>query len=119
MIDQIHEVTKQYTNEKPSATKLTQLRASSRMKRGYVHNNFSHKGKRIRPKCKLGFFLDCKREKKFSDGDTTNWSYKIKTTKESIFDTIPSLRIENLPERYFETLLKKSEKKQMNRMKKF
>ena len=64
-IDQIHEITKQYTNEKPSATKLSQLRASSRMKRGYVHNNFSHKRKRIRPKCKMGFFWTANEKKNF------------------------------------------------------
>ena len=45
----------------------------------------------------------------FSKGDTTNWSYKIYKITEIINDTIPSYRPDNLPERYNESLLKKTE----------
>ena len=41
----------------------------------------------------------------FSKGDSTNYSYKLYTITEVIHDTIPSYRIEYLPERYNETLL--------------
>ena len=45
----------------------------------------------------------------FSKGDTTNWSYKLYKITEIIEDTIPSYRLDNLPERYNESLLKKTE----------
>ena len=45
----------------------------------------------------------------FSKGDTTNWSYKLYKITEIINDTIPSYRIDNLKERYNESLLKKTE----------
>ena len=38
-----------------------------------------------------------------------NWSYKLYKLTEIINDTIPSYRIDNLPERYNEALLKKTE----------
>ena len=41
----------------------------------------------------------------FSKGDSTNWSYKIFTKTEVNHDTIPSYRINYLPERYNENLL--------------
>ena len=48
-------------------------------------------------------------KKTFSKGDTTNWSYKLYIITEIINDTIPSYRLDNLPERYNESLLKKTE----------
>ena len=45
----------------------------------------------------------------FSKRDTTNWSYRFCKFTEIINDTIPSYRIDNLPERYNESLLKKTE----------
>ena len=51
----------------------------------------------------------CRFEKTFSKGDTTNWSYKLYKITELIIDTIPSYRLDNLPERYNEALLKKTE----------
>ena len=44
----------------------------------------------------------------FSKGDTTNWSYKVYKITEIINDTIPTYHIDNLPERYNESLLKKT-----------
>ena len=45
----------------------------------------------------------------FSKGETTNWSYKLYKITEIINDTIPSYKIDNLSERYNESLLKKTE----------
>ena len=45
----------------------------------------------------------------FSKSDTTNWSYKLYKISEIIKDTIPSYHIDNLPERYNESLLKKTD----------
>ena len=39
----------------------------------------------------------------------TNWSYKLYKTTEIINDTIPSYKLDNLKERYSESLLKKTE----------
>ena len=44
-------------------------------------------------------------KKVFSKGDSTNWSYKLYTITQIFHDTIPSYRIEYLPERYNENLL--------------
>ena len=41
----------------------------------------------------------------FSKGDSTNWSYNLYTITETIHDTIPSKRIDYLPERCNENLL--------------
>ena len=45
----------------------------------------------------------------FSKGDTTDWSYKLYKITEIINDTIPSYHIDNLPERYNESFLKKTD----------
>ena len=39
----------------------------------------------------------------------TNWSYKLHKITEIINDTLPSYRLDNLKERYNESLLKKTE----------
>ena len=46
--------------------------------------------------------------KTFSKRDTTNWSYKLYEITETVNDTIPSYRIDDLPEIYNEALLKKN-----------
>ena len=48
-------------------------------------------------------------KKTFSKEDTTNWSYKLYKITEFINVTIPSYKIDNLPGRYSESLLKKTE----------
>ena len=48
-------------------------------------------------------------KKTFSKSHTTNWSYKLYKITEIIKDTIPSYKIDNLSERYNESLLKKTE----------
>ena len=45
----------------------------------------------------------------FSKSDTTSWSYKLYKITEIINDTIPAYKINNLSERYNESLLKKTE----------
>ena len=48
-------------------------------------------------------------KKTFSKADTTNWFYKLYKITENINDTIPSYKIDPLPERYNESLLKKTD----------
>ena len=47
-------------------------------------------------------------KKTFSKRDTTNWYQKYYKITEIINDTIPSYRIDKLPERYNEALVKKT-----------
>ena len=57
-------------------------------------------------KFKLGGLVRTADSKKvFSEGDSTKYSYKICTITEVIRDTIPSYRINYLPERYNQNLL--------------
>ena len=42
-------------------------------------------------------------------GDTANWNYKLYKITESNNDTLTGYRIDNLPERYNEALLKKTQ----------
>ena len=46
-------------------------------------------------------------ENKFLYGNTTKWSYRLYTTAEFIYATIPFHQLNKLPERYNEALLKK------------
>ena len=48
-------------------------------------------------------------KKTFSKPHTNNWSYNLYKITEMINDTIPSYKINNLPEKYNEALLKKTE----------
>ena len=65
---------------------------------------------KIKPKFQINDLVrvaDLKRT--FSKGDTTNWSYKFYKITEIVNDTIPAYKIDNSPERYNESLLKKTE----------
>ena len=77
---------------------------------GFVYKNLLDKRKKIKPKYEIGNLVRTADLKKtFSKGDTTSWSYKLYKITEIIKDTIPSYHIYNLPERYNESLLKKTE----------
>ena len=47
-------------------------------------------------------------KKTVSKSDTTDWSYKLYENTEFVNDTKASYRIDNLPQRYIEALLKKT-----------
>ena len=67
------------------------------------------KRKKTKPKYQINDLVRVADLKKtFSKGDTTNWSYKLYKITELINDTTPSYKINNLPERYNESLLKKT-----------
>ena len=58
-----------------------------------------------KPKFNLGqLFRTADIKRVLSKGDSSNWSYKLYTITEVIHDTIPSYRIDFLPERYNENL---------------
>ena len=109
-IDVLQTITKQYNNKVHSSTKLTPIQASLKKNEGYVYKKLLDKRKRITPKFQLNDLVrTADLRKTFSKGDTTNWSYKLYEITEIIKDTIPSYKIDNLEERYNESLLKKTE----------
>ena len=109
-IDILPTITKQYNNRIHTSTKLSPKDASLKMNEGFVYKNLLDKRKKIKPKFQINDLVrtaDLKRT--FSKGDTTNWSYKLYKITEIVNDTIPSYKINNLSERYNESLLKKTE----------
>ena len=121
-IDVLHRITKQYNNRIHNSTKLSPKDASLKKNEVYVYKNLLDKRKKVKPKFKLNDLVRTADLKKtFSKGDTTNSSYKLYKITEIINDTVPSYRPDNLPERYNQSLLKKTEltmKKNDNVMKK-
>ena len=109
-IDVLPTITKQYNNRIHSSTKLTPIQASLKKNEGYVYKNLLDKRKKVKPKFQINDLVRTADLKKtFSKGDTTNWSYKLYKITEIINDTIANYHIENLPERYNEALLKKTD----------
>ena len=109
-IDILPTITKQYNNKVHSSTKLTPIEASLKKNEGYVYKNLLDKRNKVTPKFQVNDLIRTADIKKtFSKGDTTNCSYKLYKITEIINDTIPSYRLDNLKERYNESLLKKTE----------
>ena len=80
--------------------------ASKKSNEKIICSNLQDKRKILNPKYKLGQLVRTADVKKvFSKGDSTNYSYKIYTVTQVMYDTIPSYRIDYLPERYNENLL--------------
>ena len=85
---------------------MTPVQASKKLSEKLVYSNLQDQRLKQKPKFKLGQLVrtaDIKRV--FSKGYSTNYSYKLYTITEIIHDTIPSYRIDYLPERYNENLL--------------
>ena len=85
---------------------MTPIQASKKSSERKVYSNLQDMRQKQSPKYKLGQLVrtaDIKRV--FSKGDSTNWSYKLYTITQVIHDTIPSYRINYLPERYIQNLL--------------
>ena len=109
-IDVLPIITKQYNNRTHSSTKLSPIQASLKKNEGYVYKNLLDKRKKVTPKFQVNDLIRTADIKKtFSKGDKTNWSYKLYKITEIINDTIPSFKIDNLEERYNQSLLKKTE----------
>ena len=105
-ISELPSVIKQYNNTIHHSIKMTPIQASKKSKEKEVYSNLQDRRVRQKPKFKLGKLVrtaDIKRV--FSKGDSTNSSYKLYTITEVIHDSVPSYRIEYLPERYNQNLL--------------
>ena len=108
-IDILPTITEQYNNRRHTSTKLSPKDASLKKNEGFVYKNLLDKRKKVNPKFQINDLVRTADLKKtFSKGDTTNWSYKLYKITEIINDTIPSYKIDNLKERYNESLLKKT-----------
>ena len=108
-IDVLPTITKQYNNRIHSSTKLTPIQASLKKNEGFVFKNLLDKRKKVKPKFQINDLVRTADLKKtFSKRGTTDWSYKLYKITEIIKDTIPSYKIDNLKERYNESLLKKT-----------
>ena len=109
-IDVLSTITKQYNNRVHSSTKLTPIQGSLKKNESFVYKNLLDKRKKIKPEFQLNDLVrTADLRKTFSKGDITNWSYKLYKITEILNETIPSYKINNLPERYNESLLKKTD----------
>ena len=99
-IDILLTITKQYNNRIHSSTKLSPKDASLKKNEGFVYKNLLDKRMVITPKYEIGDLVRTADLKKTcSKSDITNWSDKLYKITEIINDTIPSYKINNLPER--------------------
>ena len=99
-VDEISSAIKKYNNSNHNTTKMTPIQASKKSNENEVYSNLKDNREIQKPKLNLGQLVrtaDIKRV--FSKGDSTNWSYMLYTITEIIHDTIPSYRINYLPER--------------------
>ena len=109
-IDILPTITEQYNNRIHTSTKLSPKDASLKKNEGFVYKNLLDKRKKVKPKFQINDIVRTADLKKtFSKSDTTNWSYKLYKITEIVNDTIPRYEIDNLSERYNESLLKKTE----------
>ena len=89
---------------------MTPFQASLKKNEGFVYKNLLGKRKKIKPKFQVNDLVGTTDIKKtFSKGDTTIWFYKFHKITEIFNDTLPSYKIDILPGRYNEALLKKTE----------
>ena len=105
-LSELSSVVNKYNNTIHHSTKMKPIDASRKSNQKLVYNNLKDDREKQKPKYKLGQLVRTADIKKvFSKGDSTNYSYKLYTITEVIHDTIPSYRINYLPERYNENLL--------------
>ena len=105
-LSELSTVIKQYNNTFHHSIKMTPIQASKKSNEKIVYRNLKDNREAHKPKFKLEQLVRTADIKKvFSKGDSTNYSYEIYTITEILHDTIPSYRINYLPERYNENLL--------------
>ena len=105
-LSELPSVIKKYNNTVHHSIKVKPIDASKKSNQKLVYNNLKDDREVRKPRLRLGQLVrvsDIRRV--FSKGDSTNYSYKLYTITEVIHDTIPSYRIDYLPERYNENLL--------------
>ena len=105
-LSELPSVIKQYNKTNHHSIKVTPFQASKKSNEKEVYSILQDKRRKLNPKYKLGQLVRTADIKKvFSKGDSTNCGYLLYTITEVIHDSIPSYRIDYLPERYNENLL--------------
>ena len=103
-------ITKQYNNRVHTSARLPPIQASLKNNEGYVYQSLLDKLKKIKQKLEIHNLVRVgDLRERFSKKDTTNWSYRLYEFTEIFNDTIPSYKINQFPERYKETLLRRTE----------
>ena len=81
--------------------------ASENVNEKEVYSNLQDTRRRYKPQFQLGQLVrTADIEKVFHMEESANWSYKLYTITKKIHDTIPSNKINYLPESYKEILLR-------------
>ena len=105
-LSELPSVVEKYNNTIHSSTKMTPIQASKKVNEKLVYSNLKDDRQKQKPKYNLSQLVRTADIKKvFSKGDSTNYSYKLYTITEVVHDTIPSYRLDYLPERYNQNLL--------------
>ena len=100
-------VVNKYDNTIHHSIKMTPDQATKKTNETEVYSNLQERRRKLDPKDKLGDLVRTSDIRKvFSKGDSTNYSCNLYTITEVIHDTIPTYRINYLPERYNENLLR-------------
>ena len=103
---ELSSITEKYDNSIHHSRKMTPVQASKNANEKKVYSDLQHERKKPIPKFILGDLVRTADNKRvFSEGDSTNFSYKLYKINEVIHDTLPSYRIDHLPERYNQKLL--------------
>ena len=105
-ISELPSVIKQYKHTIHHSNKVIRIVASKTINEKEFYSNLKDKKEIRKPKFKLGQLVRTTDNKRvFSKSDSGNYSYKLHTITEIIHDTIPSYRINYLPEGYNEIFL--------------
>ena len=79
---------------------MTPIQASLKKNEGLVYDKLLHKRKKVKPKFQINdLFRTADLKKTFTKGETTNCSLILHKIIQSNNDTIPSYKVDNLPER--------------------
>ena len=105
-LSELPSVIKQYNITNHHSIKMTPIQASKKSNEKIVYSNLKDNREVRKPKFKIGQKIRTSDIRKvFSKGDSTKYSYEVYTITEVIHDTVPSYRIDYLPEIYNENLL--------------
>ena len=89
---------------------MTLIQASLKKNEGFVYNSLLDKRKKILPKFQANDLVrKADLMKTFSKSDTTCWFYILCKITKIISGTIKTYKLDKLPERYDESLLKETE----------
>ena len=106
----IARINETYNNQIRSSIRLTPIQAAYKNNDGYVHHNLLDKRKKVKPKFIFHDLVETAHLKRaFSKGGSANWLYEKYEFIGINNDTIPRNRIDKLPDRFYEVLLKESE----------